>query len=372
MANVHKSLVGEVASNKPTAGVAFNLPDTPATAQGFIFSFDTAYASGQTLPYSAKSATQSEDGIGTFTAGVPDTLTRTTILDSSSGGAAIDWSAGGDVTVFTEFNAGLGQKADRIITEADAGAHLTNQSNTITIANLTGVVGALHLCTIAGLTASRDFVLPTGAAGDRIGVHIVDGDASFELLIKPSATGTINGGSVGAEWSRLFILGESVILRCTAADTWIVEKDGRISMVGAIDLTTAATTSTAATFVYASANSGVWTVRKNVGNIVDASLEKMIARRKCNAIIEVSMITNGTLTDQKYCNSAFELNNTTLVAIPGWVSSITGITGEARASFLVVVATAGDFYRHKFRTQEANKGCKADALSNFHFIEILP
>jgi len=40
-----------------------------------------------------------ESFIGTFTAGSPDTLSRTTLLSSSTG-SSIDWSSGGDVTVF--------------------------------------------------------------------------------------------------------------------------------------------------------------------------------------------------------------------------------------------------------------------------------
>lgn len=368
MANIHKSLVGEVASNKPNAATAFNLPDTPAT--GFLFSFDTAYASGQTLPYTAKSSTAYESGIGTFTAGAPDTLARTTVLDSSTG-SAIDWSAGGDVTVFTEFNAGLGQKADRVITEADAGAHLTNQSDTITIANLTGVVGKLHLCTIAGLTASRDFVLPTGAAGDRIGVHIVDGDASFELLIKPSATGTINAGTVGAEWSRLFIKGESVILRCTAADTWIVEKDGRISMVGHIELTTAVTTNAANTIVYASANGGVWTMRIDVGNVIDAATEKFTARRSSNINFSVGMSSNSTITDGNHVSAVVEVDNTTLIQVPRNFAAVTGlVVGQLAAAG--VKLNAGSFIRHKFRTQEANKGMAASTQCFLFASEVLP
>lgn len=369
MTTIHKSLVGEVASNKPNAATAFNLPRVAAS--GFLFPFNTRYSSAQTLAYTAKSATQTEDGIGTFTSGAPDTLTRTTILDSSSGGSAIDWSVGGDVTVFTEFNAGLGQKADRVITEADAGAHLTNQSNTITTANLTGVVGSLHLCIIAGLTASRDFVLPVGTAGDRIGVYIVDGDNSFELLIKPSATGTINAGGVGAEWSRLFILGESVILRCTAADTWIVEKDGRRSMVGLIELTTAVTTNAANTIVYASANGGAWTSRIDIGNIVDVTTEKMIARRACKANVATGMLSNSTVTDATFANSAIELNNVTNILLSRAFVSTTGVfIGVSEAS--VISLATGNFIRHKFRTQEVNKGMAASTQSHLAFSEILP
>jgi hypothetical protein len=88
--------VKEVASNKPNASTAFNLPDSaPAGFQ----SFDAAFASGATPECMATNGTAWESFIGTFTAGSPDTLARTTLLASSTG-SAIDWSAGGDVTVF--------------------------------------------------------------------------------------------------------------------------------------------------------------------------------------------------------------------------------------------------------------------------------
>jgi hypothetical protein len=248
---------------------------------------------------------------------------------------------------------------------------LINQSNTITTANLNGVVGTLHLCTIAGLTASRDFILPTGSAGDLIGIYIVDGDVSFELLIKPSVTGTINGGAAGAEWSRLFIKGESLVLRCTAADTWIVARNGKIAMNGYIELTTSVTTNTANTFVYATSNSGVWTSRINVGSVVDASLGKIIMRRKCNAIGTTGIRTNSTITDGQYVNSGIEINDLTLLFTPFFVAGVTGLNGQISNTFPLVVATDGDYYRHKFRTQEANKGLQVSMHSYFHIMEVL-
>jgi hypothetical protein len=107
---------------------------------------------------------------------------------------------------------------------------LEHAANTVDTANLTGVVGTLHICTIAGLTANRDFLLPTTCAvGDRVGVYIADGDDTYALLLKPGSGDTINGGSADAEWSRLFIQNEVVIFRCiTANSAWIVEYDGRI------------------------------------------------------------------------------------------------------------------------------------------------
>lgn len=93
---LYKDRVKEVASNKPNASTAFNLPDSaPAGFQ----SFDAAYATGETMECMATNGTAWESFVGTFTAGTPDTLARTTLLASSTG-SAIDWSSGGDVTIF--------------------------------------------------------------------------------------------------------------------------------------------------------------------------------------------------------------------------------------------------------------------------------
>ena len=136
-----------------------------------------------------------------------------------------------------------------VIATAAAGNNwgLNEVSASPTGAGVTGVVGTLHLLNIGGLTASRDFTLPaTCAVGDRVGVFITTGDDAFELSLKPATGDTINGGSAGAEWSRLFITGECVIFRCITADTdWIVEYDGRIPQAGRMSrITSDITTST--------------------------------------------------------------------------------------------------------------------------------
>lgn len=102
MAIKYKTRVREVASNKPNAATAFNLPATAAT--GFR-TFVSAYSSTEKLPYHATNGTGWESGIGTFTDDTPDTITRTKILESSNADAAVDFSAGGDVTVFVDWPA---------------------------------------------------------------------------------------------------------------------------------------------------------------------------------------------------------------------------------------------------------------------------
>lgn len=92
----YKDRVKEVASNKPNASTAFDLPNSsPVSFQPF----DTAYNTSGTMECMATNGTDWESFIGTFTSGSPDTLARTELLSSSTG-SFIDWSSGGDVTIF--------------------------------------------------------------------------------------------------------------------------------------------------------------------------------------------------------------------------------------------------------------------------------
>lgn len=91
----------------------------------------------------------------------------------------------------------------------------------VTTSNVTGVEGTLHNLDVSGMTANRDFNLPTpSAAGKRIGVRLSVGNYTYELLLKINSV----------EWSRIFIDGEIVIFVSTGtgAGDWKIENDGRI------------------------------------------------------------------------------------------------------------------------------------------------
>lgn len=133
MALIHKTKIKEVASNKPNAATAFNLPATAPT--GFR-TFVSEYTSTQKLTYHATNGTDWESGIGTFTDGTPDTITRTKVFESTNADAAVDFSAGADVTVFVTNTAYL----------ANTGAVLVESSTTtqsIATATFTKIAAAL-------------------------------------------------------------------------------------------------------------------------------------------------------------------------------------------------------------------------------------
>ncbi len=95
---LYKDRVKEVASNKPNASTAFNLPRTSSdpSTETFYSGYNGSSNSPECM---ATNGTDWESFVGTFTAGTPDTLARTTFLASSTG-SSIDWSSGGDVTIF--------------------------------------------------------------------------------------------------------------------------------------------------------------------------------------------------------------------------------------------------------------------------------
>ena len=123
MAIKHKTRVKEIASNKPNASTAFNLPGSAAA--GFR-TFASAYSNTDQLPYHATNGTDWESGIGTFTTGSPNTIVRAAILESSNSDVAVDFSAGADIELFVEWPASIGQATN--IKQITPGGRLTLES----------------------------------------------------------------------------------------------------------------------------------------------------------------------------------------------------------------------------------------------------
>jgi hypothetical protein len=221
------------------------------------------------------------------------TVTRGT-LEASSSGSAVSFTSAAIVSVIATAASGNNWGLNEVQSNADAA--------------VTGVVGTMHILDIGPFTADRDFTLPaTCAIGDRVGVFIKTGDPSFELLLKPASGDTINGGSAGAEWSRLFITGECVIFRCIAADSeWIVEYDGRIPCAAHMYLAADEGSKTASTFLKV----GLDAQLVNVGNIANTTNERVEIRRTgtyaVGAIASISCDINGVIIGTIYVNGVEE------------------------------------------------------------------
>jgi hypothetical protein len=96
-------------------------------------------------------------------------------------------------------------------------------------ADQTGASGMLYDISAAAWSADRNLTLPTGSIGERIGVFVSGEPAStYEAILKGATGVSIQGGTAATEWGRIFEKGEIVIFRCTAANNWLVEVDGRI------------------------------------------------------------------------------------------------------------------------------------------------
>lgn len=108
MSVIHKTNVEEAISNNPNAATAFDLAPSATLASG-IRNVLAAYADTEQLPYFANDGNGLwESGIGTVTS---TTLVRTTILESSNAGSAVDFSAGSAITLHVEWPAKI---ADRV------------------------------------------------------------------------------------------------------------------------------------------------------------------------------------------------------------------------------------------------------------------
>lgn len=273
------------------------------------------------------------------------TLTRGT-FEASSTGSALNLSGSAKVYV-THSAARIEQNTYRRV------------DHTVTTANIDLVLNAWNYCTIAGLTADRDALLPaTCAVGDWVGVHILDGDADYELLLKPNTGDTINSGSAGAEWSRLFIAGERVVFRCTTADSaWVVEQDGRVPCSFTVQQNAAATTNTANTLTTVTGGSGSWsTPTDNTGNCFSTSTSRVTTRRNGRWSIVGTANANASVSDGNMYGAAIyseTLNINFIIRQPG---------GAASSSYSMIASAneyqvAGKYWEHRFMPQEANKGC---------------
>lgn len=136
--------------------------------------------------------------------------------------------SGADYVLTYDASASAAKKV--LISSLGGGGGLTVTAASVTTSNVTGVEGTLHNLDVSGMTANRDFNLPTpSAAGKRVGVRLSTGDATYALLLKANSS----------EITRVFITGEIMIFVSTGtgAGDWAVEHDGRIPCVARLSST---------------------------------------------------------------------------------------------------------------------------------------
>jgi hypothetical protein len=273
------------------------------------------------------------------------TVTRGT-FEASSSGSAVSFTSAAIVSVIATAATGNNWGLNEVQSNADAA--------------VTGVVGTMHILDIGPFTADRDFTLPaTCAVGDRVGVFIKTGDPDYELLLKPASGDTINGGSAGAEWSRLFISNERVIFRCIAANSdWIVEYDGRIPCQMVFRLTTQTNaTEGVNTFVVPTARSGVWTANKNIGDAGNTGTSQFVARRDAVVTIGGWGFPINNLADGQYFQIRIIDGTPTSWAVnQNWTSG-SGITQMGFSG--LAPKLVGEYLEFQYRSSAGSKGLAA-------------
>lgn len=327
--------------------------------------FAAAYAADATVDILITEGTSWEVARNCAYTNSGTTVTRGT-LEASSTGSAISLTSAAVVSVIATADAG--RRWDAAALEHVAG----------TDADTTMAVNKLYVVDMsAWATADRNYTLPASAAvGDRIGVMVSAGDASHELILKANTGDTLNGVTA-AEWSRLFITGEVVVMRCTAASaTWIVEYDGRIPMKGMMSAASSQTgivTSTETTATQGA--SGSWSEDINVGSILDTGNNAIKVRRACKALASGGFAF-GSLNDQTQCYVAVRVNTGTARRVSRGASSnpsanVWSGSGSAQLS-LAVDDSVTLRALHTLGSNAASEWVSGASMAFLSIVEILP
>lgn len=287
------------------------------------------------------------------------TLSRGT-LEASSTGSAIDFTSAAIVAVV--LTAAQSRKHDAAALEHVAGS----DSNTTMAVNTLYVVDMS-----AWATADRTYTLPaTAAVGDRVGVMVTSGNASFELILTAASGDTLNGVAGGTEWSRLFISNEIVVMRCVAANaTWVVDNDGRIPCSFHARCTTAATgnESAATLTVPTTLASFVWTADGNVGGCFSTSNSRVTLRRAGTWNVAGVYQSYQFVSDQQYASLSL-WDGTNAVAFAQVASSGTQVAYVSGAG-AGWPGGVGAYVEYLFRSQAGS--IRISTGSRFGGVEIL-
>lgn len=274
------------------------------------------------------------------------TLTRGT-LEKSTTGAAIAFSSAAIVSVTA--SADRGRRWNSAALDHVAGAN----------ANTTMAVGALYVVDGATLTADRTYTLPAVAAvGDRIGVMMSAGSSSYEVLLTAASGDTLNAVAGGMEWSRLFITGEVVIMRCVTANaTWVVEQDHRIAQAAKMYLSTSADGETASTYTRPTAapTPGAWTSEFDNANILGTASDRITPRRAGRYSVVAAYAPKDAGTAGQFGNLEIRRNGSIVLGGPS--ATLTGAFGVNRiTAAMLTTMSVGDYLDYWYRTGDGNIG----------------
>lgn len=257
--------------------------------------------------------------------------------------------------------------ADELVAEfgigsgGGGGGGLIYTPTTVTTGNVTAANGNLYACTVAGLTADRDFNLPTpAAAGERVGVFILDGDDTYELIIKANST----------EITRLFIQREylTLISTGTGAGDWKIEVDGRIPCIAILERQAAQSINTASATKIA-----LDTVNTNRGDMGDIATNDRINIRRTNTYVVTGFVSIGAvLDDQEFLEAELYLNGSIHKFKRDYVSRATGDTFASPEAVSRRTFSAGDYLElYLFHIEGASQNTDTSYYPTLAAIEVL-
>jgi len=311
-------------------------------------SFATAYGANATVDILVTMGTTWEVARNCTYTHSGTTVTRGTLEASSTGSRITTFDNTAVVSVI--FTAGKGNLVESALLEHVAG----------TDADTTMTVGSMYVVDMsAWATADRTYTLPaTAVAGDRVGIMVTAGDASHELIITAASGDTLNGVAGGTEWSRLFITGEVVIMRCVTADSaWIVEYDGRVPCIWRF--TNPGMSMAAINTVYYPD----WTVSiDNASLYTNATNDCATIRRAGNYSLSTAWLSHQGATAKQYYSRIYEDPNGTPVVLGPEMRNSSGASASRIGQSLsgVFAFVAGDAVTGGFVQTDTTSVTSAD------------
>jgi hypothetical protein len=177
-----------------------DLNGTPTGFRGFGDEFTSADEVYYLIVDDPDNPTSYEYGVGTFTAGSPDTLSRDTVEGSSNSGSKVSFLAGTKTVISTPTAAMLGPVADL------GGWATKSDAVDVKTANYT-VLAADDGKLIRGNAATDiTFSLPTVVGNVGMILHFLNSNATGNVILDPSGAQTINGAATYTledQWSGI-------------------------------------------------------------------------------------------------------------------------------------------------------------------------
>lgn len=155
---------------------------------------------------------------------------------------------------------------------------LTVSIASVTTSNVTGVEETHHILDVSGMTANRDFNLPTpSAAGKRVRVTLSAGDATYVLIVKVNTV----------EVTRLFITNETLefVSTGTGAGNWQLSYDRRVATIGVMERRTAQSINSST-----DTKIQLTTIVKNIGDVCDNATNYRITVRRAGSYMITGFI----------------------------------------------------------------------------------